>query len=143
MGSSTVIYQSRRIDGRLYVERFEFRWNRLMISALQHVVRHSPTGFECGYGGSGPADLARSLLIDALGEEALCALCGGTRADPDGQGRCMECWGQGFSSLVESNYQALKRDIISTLPQDREWRLSAPELLDWLGQRSAREEAHR
>jgi hypothetical protein len=34
---------------------------------------HSPTGFEWGYGGSGPAQLALALLVDALGdaEEAL------------------------------------------------------------------------
>lgn len=29
---------------------------------LPHVVCHSPTGFEWGYGGSGPADLALSIL---------------------------------------------------------------------------------
>lgn len=29
-----------------------------------HHVRHSMSGFEFGYEGSGPADLARSLLID-------------------------------------------------------------------------------
>jgi hypothetical protein len=29
-----------------------------------HHVRHSPTGFEFGYEGSGPAELARCLLID-------------------------------------------------------------------------------
>ena len=34
---------------------------------LPHVVHHSPTGFEWGYGGSGPADLARSILTDAVG----------------------------------------------------------------------------
>jgi hypothetical protein len=33
---------------------------------LPHEVRHSPTGFEWGYLGSGPADLARCLLLDAL-----------------------------------------------------------------------------
>jgi hypothetical protein len=31
---------------------------------LPHAVRHSPDGFEYGYGGSGPADLARAILID-------------------------------------------------------------------------------
>lgn len=35
---------------------------------LPHVVLHSPTGIEWGYGGSGPADLALSLLADHLGE---------------------------------------------------------------------------
>jgi hypothetical protein len=27
------------------------------------VIRHSPTGFEWGYGGSGPADLALNILL--------------------------------------------------------------------------------
>lgn len=47
------------------------------ITPLRHYVRHSPTGMEWGYGGSGPADLARSILIDVLGDEALCNECGG------------------------------------------------------------------
>lgn len=35
---------------------------------------HSPTGFEWGYGGSGPSQLALALLLDATGREddALC-----------------------------------------------------------------------
>jgi hypothetical protein len=36
---------------------------------MPHVVHHSPDGFEWGYGGSGPADLARSILYDAVGPE--------------------------------------------------------------------------
>jgi len=31
----------------------------------KYVVEHSPTGFEWGYGGSGPADLALNILIRA------------------------------------------------------------------------------
>jgi hypothetical protein len=31
---------------------------------LTHIVLHSPTGLEYGYGGLGPADLARSILVD-------------------------------------------------------------------------------
>ena len=30
---------------------------------------HSPTGFEWGYGGSGPAQLALALLADTLGDD--------------------------------------------------------------------------
>jgi hypothetical protein len=33
------------------------------------LATHSPTGFEWGYGGSGPAQLALALLADALGDE--------------------------------------------------------------------------
>lgn len=36
---------------------------------LEHRVRHSPDGYEFGYGGSGPADLARSILWDYFGTE--------------------------------------------------------------------------
>jgi hypothetical protein len=35
---------------------------------LHHVVRHSPTGMEWGYGGSGPSDTALSILTDHLGD---------------------------------------------------------------------------
>jgi hypothetical protein len=31
---------------------------------LVHLMRHSPDGFDYGYGGSAPADLARSILVD-------------------------------------------------------------------------------
>lgn len=37
--------------------------------ALPHICRHSPDGFQWGYGGSGPADLALSILTDAVGKE--------------------------------------------------------------------------
>lgn len=33
------------------------------------VINHSPTGFEWGYGGSGPAQLALAILCDAVGKE--------------------------------------------------------------------------
>jgi len=36
---------------------------------LEHHIYHSPTGFNWGYGGSGPADLARSILWDFIGTE--------------------------------------------------------------------------
>lgn len=35
---------------------------------LRHEVHHSPTGMQWGYHGSGPSDLARSILADHLGE---------------------------------------------------------------------------
>lgn len=35
---------------------------------LVHIVRHSPDGFQIGYGGSGPADTALSILSDCLDE---------------------------------------------------------------------------
>lgn len=35
---------------------------------LRHICRHSPDGFQWGYGGSGPADTALSILTDCVGE---------------------------------------------------------------------------
>ena len=36
---------------------------------LPHIKRHSPDGFNWGYGGSGPADLALSILTDFAGKD--------------------------------------------------------------------------
>jgi hypothetical protein len=36
---------------------------------VKHIVKHSPTGMECGYGGSGPADTAYSILYHLYGKE--------------------------------------------------------------------------
>src|SRR3990167_8955216 len=51
-----------RGDCRVWVER------RGKAYPLKHVVLHSPTGFEWSYGGSGPADLALSILVDYFRE---------------------------------------------------------------------------
>ena len=47
----------RREAGRTIVEGISQEW-----------VWHSPTGFEWGYGGSGPADLALNILLKATGD---------------------------------------------------------------------------
>lgn len=39
-------------------------------ASVPHQVRHSPTGLEWGYAGSGPADLARSILLAFTDEDA-------------------------------------------------------------------------
>jgi hypothetical protein len=38
---------------------------------IEHVVWHSPTGYEWGYGGSGPADAALSILSDYFHKRGL------------------------------------------------------------------------
>lgn len=37
----------------------------------QKLYNHSPDGFQWGYGGSGPAQLALALLLDATGDSDL------------------------------------------------------------------------
>jgi hypothetical protein len=61
--------------------------------------RHSPSGFAWGYGGSGPAQLALALLADAT--DAATAL---------------------------EHYQAFKWLVISKLPEDEAWTLTAEEI---------------
>jgi hypothetical protein len=41
----------------------------LMLEKSLKVRNHSPTGFEWGYGGSGPHQLALALLMDAIGDD--------------------------------------------------------------------------
>jgi hypothetical protein len=69
---------------------------------LQHRssgISHSPTGFEWGYAGSGPAELARAIVKDITGVE-----------QPE--------------SRV---YQRFKFKVIATLPTDG-WRLTETEI---------------
>ena len=39
-----------------------------VVGVSRRIVRHSPTGFEFGYAGSGPADLALNTLFEATGD---------------------------------------------------------------------------
>lgn len=70
---------------------------------LEHRVCHSPTGLSWGYAGSGPADLARSILWDFLGNEPARWL-----------------------------YQAFKFAFVAGWPQDGSWVLTAEEIRQWL-----------
>lgn len=60
---------------------------------------HSPTGFEWGYGGSGPAQLALALLADHLGDD----------------------------EQALNLYQRFKWAVIAELP-GKQWRLTSREL---------------
>lgn len=50
------------------------RVNGIATANVPHrIKRHSPTGYEWGYGGSGPAELALNILLAVTGDEALAA----------------------------------------------------------------------
>lgn len=63
---------------------------------------HSPTGFECGYAGSGPAQLALAICADALGN--------------DGKAKTI--------------YQRFKVATIAALPRDSDWELTEDQVLE-------------
>lgn len=78
---------------------------------LRHVVVHSPSGFNWGYGGSGPADLAYAILLDYLGDER----------------------------LASQLYQDFKWEFIASLDQRKSWAISGAEIEAWLRRKGIRE----
>lgn len=72
---------------------------------LRHIRYHSPSGFEWGYGGSGPSDLARSILADFAGMR-----------------------------VADICYQAFKHEIIANLAH-KGFAIPGRNILDWLKRR--------
>jgi hypothetical protein len=100
-------YAGERVHGRAVVTVHVLSSAGVTSYLLPHLVRHSPDGFNWGYAGSGPADLARSLLVDCLG-----------------------------SAPAPRLYQAFKEDFISRLRQDAAWQIDEPTILKWLDSRA-------
>jgi len=69
---------------------------------LRHIEIHSSSGFNWGYGGSGPADLAYAILYDLYGK-----------------------------IFADQNYQRFKWDIIAKLPQGEPWKLTEHQIEVW------------
>lgn len=63
---------------------------------------HSPDGFQWGYGGSGPAQLALALLLDVTGNPA----------------------------LVQDHYQDFKFEVVASWGE--EWKITSQEILDFI-----------
>lgn len=91
----------------------------------QSVVWHSPAGFEWGYGGSGPADLALNLLVDALGE------------DPAAVERYFRGGGDPESTWAPRSvplHQAFKAQHIAPLPRNEPWSITQEAIVRWVEQ---------
>jgi hypothetical protein len=71
--------------------------------------RHSPDGFQWGYGGSGPAQLALALLADATGDD----------------------------DLAQRHYQEFKFRVIARLQADH-WQLTQAAISEWIENAEAR-----
>lgn len=103
-----VTYVGRRDEqghASVFVEEAEAR---AIERPLPHVVKHSPTGLEWGYAGSGPADLALSILSHATG--------------------CPK----GVAPVL---YQEFKAQVVAALPQDSDFRLPKAKVMEWLDKR--------
>jgi hypothetical protein len=79
--------------------------NKRPLPPRNDLDNHSPDGFEWGYAGSGPAQLALAILADALGSDE---------------------WAVRL-------HQHFKRDFIQNLPQDdaEGWAIDADEVRRW------------
>ena len=84
---------------------------------LRHIMRHSPDGFQWGYGGSGPADLALSILCDCI-IGAVPALFDNSTLNP---------------KLAEKYYQLFKRKFIE--PADRQLYIKESDLMRWISEK--------
>lgn len=90
-------YKGRRTDEGCIVTV-----NGVELPLRLDIRSHSPDGFNWGYGGSGPAQLALALLMDC----------------------CKDAY------FAESHYQDFKRAVISRIEGD-EWELSDRDILFW------------
>jgi hypothetical protein len=71
------------------------------------IYNHSPDGFEWGYAGSGPAQLALALCMHAL---------------------------EGDQARATRVYQRFKEQHIATLDQEDQWAMSQEQVLGWVRQ---------
>ncbi len=102
-GHQAVAYVVRRTGGAGSVQCLRVADDGTTTPLAQR-VHHSPTGMEYGYAGSGPADLAHTLLADVVGADV----------DP-------------------AIYQAFKHEVIARLDGDvDEHVLSADDIALWL-----------
>lgn len=109
------------------------------IRLLRHHVRHSPDGFEWGYLGSGPAELARCILLDAL-DDPHCPTCHGTHkitpnasdqaSDQAGE-QAVPCYDCDSSGLAAVPYQQFKEEVVARWTGD-EWRFPRSQAQAWL-----------
>jgi hypothetical protein len=99
-------YAGERVLGRAVVTVHLLSSAVVTSYPLAHAVRHSPDGFNWGYRGSGPSDLARSVLMECLGE------------DPP------------------QLYHAFKEHFIAPLQQDAAWQIDEAAIRQWLDSRT-------
>lgn len=90
-------------NGTAHVDVLDLIETGVITSSLNHVVRHSPTGFEWGYHGSGPSELARCILLDMGYPE----------------------------QKVDMVYQEFKRWRIAEYDQQQGWELHADSIKIW------------
>ena len=110
-GESLVFVGVRsRGDARVWVQT---KSSMFPLRLYTNVRNHSPNGFEWGYGGSGPAQLALAMCLEVLAGE------------PDGERRALEC------------YQDVKWRFVGRLEAET-WELRGEEVREYIRTLEAR-----
>lgn len=97
------IFLARNLVDGIVVQR---KFGKVYTNVPHNCVSHSPTGFEFGFEGSGPADLALNIL------EAVLKSIGH-------KGDRHECYAGSCFALAFRMHQDFKRAYIATLDQDQ------------------------
>ena len=101
----TVRYTGRRTEAGTEVVRHADDGSTSPLAWRLDLRNHSPTGFEWGYGGSGPAQLALAILADTLGPEQ-----------------------------AQGHYQDFKWKVIARLDKG-DWEITREQVQEWVSQR--------
>jgi hypothetical protein len=99
--STEHVYFGRRDPTALVGEECTVKVDSDPLSLRYDLLSASPAGFEWGYRGSGPAQLAIAVLAHAFGDEFAC-----------------------------DHYQQFKREVVSELPEEG-WTLTEADLDEW------------
>lgn len=106
---SAWVYRGRRLGAGASAPNVVTGDNRPLSPAPSLKLRnHSPDGFNWGYGGSGPAQLALGLLLDHTG-------------DPQ---------------LAQDHYQSFKSAFVAGWPDS--WELTGAQIDEWLATQGVR-----
>ena len=87
------------------------------LGPLPHHPWHSPDGFQWGYHGNGPTDLARCLLIHAWGPDAYCTRCNPDQRVPasgEQRSRCRRCHRSGLAEVI-ADYPTYKTNVLAVI----------------------------
>lgn len=120
------IYTGKQTENALTVEvTTRQSGNKVRNRQLRHIPFHSPDGFQWSYGGSGPADLALSILVDYFSE----------RAPREGYRARAECNQWMVKSRAWQLHQDFKWHFVSKFGD--EWELADTQIEAWLKQQEA------
>ena len=114
MREATVMYRGKRLpSGNVSIKKETYpptAITDLPLGPSLKLVNHSPTGFEWGYYGSGPAQLALAILLDFTGDK----------------------------EKALANYYDFKCDFVArwSREQDGEWYVTGEQITDWLAKQA-------